>query len=83
MCRSDAWVIWLQVWAYAKLLPRGQPLFGPPQALLSSVPQHVVRQLADDSQHHKVRRKYNSQNDVGRLHCHMYHHIYNALCHCM
>ena len=48
-------VVWLQVWAYAKLLPTGQPLFGPPQALLNAVPQHVVRQLADDSQHHKVR----------------------------
>jgi len=44
----------LQVWAYAKLLPQGQPLFGPPQALLNAVPQHVVRQLGDDSQHHKV-----------------------------
>ena len=44
----------LQVWAFAKLLPSGQPLFGPPQALLNAVPKHVVRQLADDSQHHKV-----------------------------
>ena len=44
----------MQVWAYAKLLPQGQPLFGPPQALLTAVPQHVIRQLADDSQHHKV-----------------------------
>ncbi|DBA85926.1 TPA: hypothetical protein ACH3X1_005470 [Trebouxia sp. C0004] len=43
------------VWAYAKLMPQGQPLFGPPQALLNAVPQHVVRQLGDDSQHHKVK----------------------------
>ena len=44
----------MQVWAYAKLLPVGQPLMGPLHALLQAVPDHVVRQLADDSQHHKV-----------------------------
>lgn len=46
-------LVW-QVWAYAKLLPQGQPLMGPLHALLQAVPDHVVRQLADDSQHHKV-----------------------------
>ena len=44
----------LQIWAYAKLVPAGQPLMGPLHALMQGVPDHVVRQLADDSQHHKV-----------------------------
>lgn len=44
----------MQVWAYAKLLPPGQALMGPLHTLLQAVPDHVVRQLADDSQHHKV-----------------------------